>query len=124
MGRVAIFGIAEGRMACVRFHLEPVEEISGDLAATVLTSLGHQLYERTANPGGSARSQDGWPPNAASSGVRVLRIARRVPAAPANTARGRASHGATKVRRAPTGRGPRLHPLSANMQSSAPVDRL
>ena len=31
MRGVAIFGVAEGRLAWVRFYLEPVEEISGDV---------------------------------------------------------------------------------------------
>ncbi len=40
MRGVAIFGVAEGRLAWVRFYLEPVEETSGDVNAFARRVVG------------------------------------------------------------------------------------
>jgi ketosteroid isomerase-like protein len=40
MRGVAIFGVAEGRLAWVRFYLEPVEETSGDVDAHTRRVVG------------------------------------------------------------------------------------
>jgi hypothetical protein len=40
MRGVSIFGVAEGRLAWVRFYLEPVEETSGDVNAFTHQTLG------------------------------------------------------------------------------------
>jgi hypothetical protein len=40
MRGVSIFGVAEGRLAWVRFHLEPVEESSGDVDAHTRRVVG------------------------------------------------------------------------------------
>jgi hypothetical protein len=40
MRGVSIFGVAEGRLAWVRFYLEPVEETSGDVNAHTRRVVG------------------------------------------------------------------------------------
>jgi hypothetical protein len=40
MRGVAIFGITDGRLAWVRFYLEPVEETSGDVNAFTHRTVG------------------------------------------------------------------------------------
>jgi hypothetical protein len=54
MRGVAIFGAAEGRLAWVRFYLEPVEEISGDVNSScgrvVGTTAGADTPECRRDP--------------------------------------------------------------------------
>jgi hypothetical protein len=47
MRGVSIFGVAEGRLAWVRFYLEPVEETSGDVDANTRRVVGATAGDTT-----------------------------------------------------------------------------
>jgi hypothetical protein len=45
---VSIFGVAQGRLAWVRFYLEPVEEISGDVDTFTHQTVGTNTADADA----------------------------------------------------------------------------
>jgi ketosteroid isomerase-like protein len=51
MRGVSIFGVAEGRLAWVRFYLEPVEETSGDVNAFARRTAGTTTTTTTTTTG-------------------------------------------------------------------------